>query len=946
MPVSEILQRILDTYVEQRSHAPFPGEMRPVFDRLVEATRQLPAVAARPRLLVKAGFGQGNWADMPWLMLADPREAVGPQKGVMCVLKFPYDMSGVYVTLNQGIDRVIREHGDSRPPARAALRRAAGQIRERAQTLAAQGFQLGGAIDLKTNRRNPQLDFEASTIAWKFYPAEQLPDDATLNADVEALLAVYLDYVAERTATELRLDSEALEAMKSDFLAAMPDFRSFAEPGKAYRYHERDQKVALTEAFQEEIAPRLGTPSETPEQAEATCQALQELLLQRKLPPSNAPQNLLNWRYVVHLGKLRGEEALTAVRLMHELLHGAGGRAERVERFAEGYWPLLHVEAGGQAQTRSLSTLLLMLEDPEHEIFVRTTLFNEVSERLLGHRMFDASQPMGADDYVQVHRLADALWQAFEDWGWAPRDMIDVQSFLWVAIEYKAQGAETDRVSPFRDALDPESGRRIFKIAPGAGAEYWPECRDGGFICIGWDEVGDLRQFPEEDVERFASYFRAAMGDQYTGSPAKQATGTRKASELWAFRNLEPGDIVVANNGMQEVLAFGEVAEPGYEFRDERPGFKHIVHVRWDEGFATPVADLLSHDERRMWGFTTLRELDRETYRALLEGRPGAAQAATDVEAEDYVATPLAEVVTLLHKSGLRLSERTIRRYHMALNSRGFVILAGLSGTGKTWLAEEYATAVGAAALMVAVAPNWTSDEDLLGFQSPLTGDYQHTPLSAFLRGAASAYTTARRQGVTPRPYHFILDEMNLARVEHYFAKFLSAMEVRARRGAATIDLSPEERVTLPPNFYFVGTINVDETTHGFADKVYDRAQLLEVDLEPDQLRHHVGDAPYREDLLELRRILGDAAPFAFRVVDDVARYVQQADAHQVSWQEAFDEAVLQKLLPKIRGTDAATAQRALEAFAAHCGDRFPLSASKARRMREGLMATGFASYF
>src|SRR5207248_274214 len=149
----------------------------------------------------------------------------------------------------------------------------------------------------------------------------------------------------------------------------------------------------------------------------------------------------------------------------------------------------------------------------------------------------------------------------------------------------------------------------------------------------------------------------------------------------------------------------------------------------------------------------------------------------------------------------------TFRRYHLSLNSRrGFVILAGVSGTGKTWLAEAYARAVGGRLLVVPVAPNWTTNEDLLGYRNPLDQQYYDTDFSQFLREAAAAYET---RGPSARPYHLILDEMNLARVEYYFAKFLSAMEQRARSSEARIELAPDVTVALPPNLYVIGTVNV-----------------------------------------------------------------------------------------------------------------------------------------
>ena len=132
---------------------------------------------------------------------------------------------------------------------------------------------------------------------------------------------------------------------------------------------------------------------------------------------------------------------------------------------------------------------------------------------------------------------------------------------------------------------------------------------------------------------------------------------------------------------------------------------------------------------------------------------------------------------------------------------------------------------IGAEYCLVPVAPNWTTNEDLLGYVDPLTERlYHHTVFSYFLgEAAAQEYEQARDEGRLAIPYHLVLDEMNFARVEYYFAKFLSAMEVRARSGVAPIDLGAQKVINLYPNLYFIGTINVDDTTHGFCDKIYDR---------------------------------------------------------------------------------------------------------------------------
>lgn len=296
-----------------------------------------------------------------------------------------------------------------------------------------------------------------------------------------------------------------------------------------------------------------------------------------------------------------------------------------------------------------------------------------------------------------------------------------------------------------------------------------------------------------------------------------------------------------------------------------------------------------------------------------------------------------------IRAKGLRIDESTLRRYHLALKTRKFVILSGISGIGKTWLTKAYAEAVKAKDLSVPVAPNWTTNEDLLGYFNSIDKEYYHTAFSRFLEEATEEY---EQTGDNARPYHLVLDEMNIARVEYYFAKFLSAMEVRMREGVAQIQLASEKQVLLPPNLYFIGTVNIDETTHSFADKVYDRAQLIELEAPRQELYEHLGEVPYREMLMQVWDKLHTVAPFAFRVLDEIKTYVKEAESLEVSWQDALDEQLLQKILPKLKGADDRVGV-ALKAFVDIVNDKgFPLSHKKATKMLETFNQHGFTSYF
>ncbi len=330
-----------------------------------------------------------------------------------------------------------------------------------------------------------------------------------------------------------------------------------------------------------------------------------------------------------------------------------------------------------------------------------------------------------------------------------------------------------------------------------------------------------------------------------------------------------------------------------------------------------------------------------DVYRLIVEGE----QTPDPPIYPNYSEPAFSLIQELILQQGMTITERVLRRYHLSLKTRGFVILSGLSGSGKTWLTEAYANAIGAIYRLVPVAPNWTTNEDLLGYYNPLTSVYHDTPFSCFLKEAADQYSQAVAAGVAPVPYHLALDEMNLARVEYYFAKFLSALEVRSRHGSASVELSPGQEVLLPPNLYFIGTVNVDETTHSFADRVYDRSQLIELDVDREALWEHLGDLPYRAAVMDTWDAVHEVAPFAYRVLDEIMSYIREAEELGTPWQEALDEQLLQKVLPKCKGADLRV-EAALDRFVALANGNFMLSHAKASRMLEGFRQHGFASYF
>ena len=311
----------------------------------------------------------------------------------------------------------------------------------------------------------------------------------------------------------------------------------------------------------------------------------------------------------------------------------------------------------------------------------------------------------------------------------------------------------------------------------------------------------------------------------------------------------------------------------------------------------------------------------------------------------------------------LVFSPDQIRLFHAALTAlegKRFVLLAGLSGTGKTSLARAYARAccdilglpVTRHYQQTAVLPDWTDPTGLLGFVNPLANppSYQETETLRFLMAADSQ---------RDQPFFLCLDEMNLARVEHYFAPFLSAMEGRSTplsiHAAGDMVENVPTTIPWPRNLVIVGTVNMDETTHPFSDKVLDRAftfEFWDVDLPGWRQRalDRGGDPALVGRVADALEALYAALyparrHFGYRACDEVLAFCQAFAGSDPA--VALDAAVLAKVLPKVRGDDGGALPKALEEARAVCSDRaLKGSADRLARMANQLGAQGVVRFW
>ncbi len=328
----------------------------------------------------------------------------------------------------------------------------------------------------------------------------------------------------------------------------------------------------------------------------------------------------------------------------------------------------------------------------------------------------------------------------------------------------------------------------------------------------------------------------------------------------------------------------------------------------------------------------------------------------------------LDKVSAYMESRGLVFPDRVLKAFHTSLKVSEIsplVVLAGISGTGKSELPLRYAEAMNMHFLNMAVQPRWDSPQDMFGFFNYLEGRFRSTPLGRALIQMDPYHDVAERGWKTPDDWSknhslsnqmliVLLDEMNLARIEYYFSEFLSRLETRRgidrdnpeerRKAEIGLDIGSSSGGTatmqlfVDTNVLFVGTMNEDETTQTLSDKVVDRANVLRfgrphnlrlnassngqpVNVSDDRLAHETWQSWRKHDLPDnvASRVedwisqLNDAMdsirrPFAHRTTLAIQRYVANypglEEDDETALYHAMSDQLEQKIFPKFRGLD------------------------------------------
>jgi 5-methylcytosine-specific restriction protein B len=416
---------------------------------------------------------------------------------------------------------------------------------------------------------------------------------------------------------------------------------------------------------------------------------------------------------------------------------------------------------------------------------------------------------------------------------------------------------------------------KYWKVAPGEQGRLWDECRESGYMCVGWDEIGDLSLFDTEDD--FHSAFTAAYTDEYNGH---KSAITRKARELWRLREMAEGDKIIANRGTREILGVGTVTAAKYQYRPERSEYKHTINVDWEANTGRTLADPV-----KLWATTTVAKIPSTQIDELLN--PNSPGPARPVDT-----TPTPE------------DEQRYAKWKKILDRKGQVIFYGPPGTGKTraakgfaaWLLQQSSPGVSNSAPLTEVTfhASYAYEDFIEGFR-PKAGE---TELKLELRDGIMKRVAKDAIAHPDRLCVLIIDEINRADVPRVFGELMTVVE-KGRRGQSVTLPTSAESLSIPANVIILGTMNTaDQSIRSLDAALRRRFGFIELMPEPDLLSDTViDDLPLDQFLIELNK---NITKFAGRERQIGHSYFLD-DGASIDSAETFGEIIRTDIIPLLQ---------------------------------------------
>ena len=480
------------------------------------------------------------------------------------------------------------------------------------------------------------------------------------------------------------------------------------------------------------------------------------------------------------------------------------GQKRSTASFLKWFLPLINAlrELGGSATP----------EQARNQIISDLNLPDEVINEKRGKtetKKFD-NEVAFARNYLAYEGYIDksvrGIWTLTEKGLVAPiTDEIASEIFLkWVDILKVRRENQQVSLSNVRN----KNEKRYWIYAPGENSSKWDEFHEQGIMGIGWDEMGDLKQYPSKDA------MKTKMKELY----GKDFSYMNSAHATWQFANeLQSGDIVYVKKGMYKVIGRG-VVESEYIYDTERDEYKHIHRIKWThkgewEHPGQAVQKTLTDITAYIDYVQKLETLFIEDYTV------------DNNKEKEVIYPPYTEDDFL---SEVFMDEESYTTLVNLLKAKKNIILQGAPGVGKTFVAKRLAYSIigerdTSRVMMVQFHQSYSYEDFIMGYR-PSKDGFELTP-GPFYQFCKIA------QDDDEREYFFIIDEINRGNLSKIFGELLMLIE-KEKRGEKLRLLYSNELFSVPPNVYIIGMMNTADRSLAMIDYAL-RRRFAFFELEP-----------------------------------------------------------------------------------------------------------------
>jgi len=501
-----------------------------------------------------------------------------------------------------------------------------------------------------------------------------------------------------------------------------------------------------------------------------------------------------------------------------------------------------YVRKCGLPDKWTFPTFYLFMVHPDTEMFIKPSVFRWFLKSI--NQKYE-SNPSGKK-YRQVLDVSEYLKKELKDYN--PKDMVDIQSFIFIAHNGMKKEPSNRIYAPGKNVDHDEHKTRYWRITPGIKSGLWDDCLKGKYICFLWSGMGDLSNLTWDKFEK-------RRKDYQRHYPKEEATATKTLNQLWSFSHeIKQGDYIIATGGINEVLGIGRVTGEYYFVPDTESG------IRWKQTESGALIQEFSMEntenkggnvdiKKIYWYVWHAHRIPVEWFDLKKRSCKVSAGAFMIVEYdqhrfEEIKNAPIIDETPPPQKKGqpkysigdfskeTNFSPEIIKSWKQQLLRKKQIIFQGPPGTGKTYVAERLARLMISEKTgfydVIQFHPAYAYEDFIQGIR-PQTKDGKLTYQTA--KGRFLDFCDRAKDDETDgSPCVMIIDEINRAHLARVFGELMYLLEYRDKEMSLAIG---GETFRVPDNVYIIGTMNTADRSIALVDHAL-RRRFTFIRLQPD----------------------------------------------------------------------------------------------------------------